>query len=175
MYPKVWHQWEKCFSISLSLTSLTFSYWILVFRHGQTAYPPTLLFLALILKYVLQETGQHPLLSVFFWHLQFYTSSSIFFPESHFFVFIIILNHKRLYFIDFCHAGKSNNFFGLGFLALGPLKGLTILFCKTKLSVRCVAETDNKRSLHFLKKCIYITVVKRALQEDLTVNTKQGL
>lgn len=36
------------------------------------------------------------------------------FPESYFFVFIFILNHKRLYFIDFCHAGMSNFFFPLG-------------------------------------------------------------
>lgn len=46
------------------------------------------------------------------------------FPESHhFFMFIFILNHKRLYFIDFYLAGISNKFYGLGFLALGSVVG----------------------------------------------------
>lgn len=45
------------------------------------------------------------------------------FPESHF-VFIFILNHKRLYFIDFCQEGKSNDFFWLGLSCFRPSKGI---------------------------------------------------
>lgn len=72
------------------------------------------------------------------------------FSESHcFFVFIFILDHKRLYFIDFCHAGMSNKFFGLGFLALGSLEGQTILFCKMELSVCCVLQRQMAPSTFF--------------------------
>lgn len=100
------------------------------------------------------------------------------FPESHsFFMFIFILNHKRLYFIDFCHAGMTNKFYCLGFLALGSVVGQTILSCKTEPSVCSVLHRqmvkDPSRFI-FLMYLHYSSQenILRALREDLIVNTK---